>query len=130
MRHSCSTARRRLMMCSALLALGLASAAPIAAQAQSQIAPTTPQPPEPPMPAAAPAPNPLGEVTVESARQDPLRNMDPKKRAEFDAEVAKQEAFRKYRSSSPPTTADSKGVSDPNEMSQDFPGLRSYAPAN
>jgi hypothetical protein len=122
------TARRRLLA-SAVLAVGLAAA--VSAYAQTGVAPTTPPPPATPQPAAAPAtpdPGALGGITVESGRRDPLRYMDPKKRAEFDAEAAKQDAARHYRTSMPPLAADSKGISDPNDMSVDYPGLHTLAP--
>jgi hypothetical protein len=46
----------------------------------------------------------------------------PDKKAAFDAEVAKQEAWKRYRQSTPPASAGTIGQSD------DYPGLRSLLP--
>jgi predicted outer membrane protein len=112
------TACCRLMLL-AVFAPGLASAAP-AAQAQS----------EPDKPAAASEPNAEASkpstvegVTVNAPRPQPgALGVPPDKAAALAAEAANNEAWRKYRESMPPLT------SDPNDLSKDFPGLRTYVP--
>jgi hypothetical protein len=127
-----STARRPLLLC-AVLALGFASDA-LTAQAQTQTQTQT-APASPPTKPAAAAPNaaaaaasPLGEVTIKGVRRRPDANIPPDKRAEYDAAVAREDAFRRYRASQPPMPADAKGVTDPNALSVDYPGLHTLAP--
>jgi hypothetical protein len=117
--HRALFAARCRLMGSALFALGLASAA-ATAQAQTEQG----APPSTPEPIAAPTnPNPVAGVTVEApTRRSGVRAIPPDKAAAFDAEAAKDEAFRKYRQSTPPLAA------DPNDQSKDFPGLQAYVP--
>lgn len=117
------TARRSLML-SAAFALGFA----LTAQAQSQsdhpaVAPSPASAATEPA-AAAPwpgsAPGAVEGVTVKAAR--PGFGVPAEKATAYDAEAAKNEAFRKYRKSTPPLTG------DPNDDSKDFPGLQTYIP--
>ncbi len=118
------TAHCRLMLL-AVFALGLVSAAPTA-QAQS----------EPDKPAAAPEPNAAASepgaaaskassvegVTVNARPGSGALGVPPAKAAAYADEAAKNEAWRKYRESTPPLT------SNPNDLSKDFPGLQAYIP--
>jgi hypothetical protein len=121
---------RNRWLCSAFFALGLASAA-ATALAQTPTPPNRAEtgPPAPPERAPAAAnPDPVEGVTVTGRRADTGANIPDDKKAEFDAEAAREAAFRDYRQSRPPLTPDDKGVSDPNDQSKDFPGLQSYLP--
>ncbi len=112
-------------MRSALFALGLASAA-ATAQAQTE----KNNPPTPPESVAAtPNPDAVEGVTVDApARRRLEADIPADKLAGFDAEAAKDEAFRNYRKSTPPLTADARDVGDPNDQSTNFPGLQTYLP--
>lgn len=124
------TARCRWMG-AAFIALALTS---VAAMAQAQTAAPQAQtdkanpPKSPERPDATPGPAPVEGVTVDAARRPRDANIPADKAAEYDAAAAKDEAFRKYRDSTPPLSADSKGLGDPNDQSKDFPGLQSYIP--
>ncbi len=123
------TARNRWLR-AAFFALGLASAAAMA-HAQTATPPTraetaSPAPTE--RAAAASSPDPVEGVTVSGRRSDTGATIPDDKKAEFDAEAAREAAFREYRQSRPPLTADDKNVGDPNDQSKDFPGLQSYLP--
>ena len=124
------TARNR-RLCSAFFALGLASAA-ATAQAQTAAHPTPAKEAGPPAPpeqaAAASTPDPVEGVTVSGRPADTGATIPADKKAEFDEEAARDAAFRAYRASRPPLTADHTGVGDPNDQSKDFPGLQSYLP--
>jgi len=129
--RSRSIARNRWLR-PAFFALGLASAA-AAAAALAQTAPPPSRaetaPPAPPERAAAASnPQPVEGVTVNGRRADTGAPIPDDKKAEYDAEAAREAAFREYRRSRPPLTTDDKGVSDPNDQSKDFPGLQSYLP--
>jgi len=128
--RSCSAGRHPGLR-PALLALGLASAAAVA-QAQTPPPPGPGAPLAPPTAAAAGAatsnPDTVTGVTVEGRRPDAGVNIPDDKKAAYDAEVAREAAFRAYRQSTPKLTTDNKGLNDPNEMSRDFPGLQSYVP--
>ena len=112
------TACRRLTPLAAF-ALGLALAAP-AAQAQSD--PNKPAASSAPSSAAAAKPGDPGEVTVRAPRARTAIGIPPAKAAALADEAAKNEAWRKYRESTPRLTR------DPNDQSKDFPGLQSYVP--
>lgn len=124
------TARNRWLP-SALFALGLASVAAMA-QAQAAAPPTPAKEAGPPAPsehaAAASAPDPVEGVTVSGRRADTGATIPADKKAEFDEQAAREAAFRAYRASKPPLTADHTGIVDPNDQSKDFPGLQSYLP--
>jgi len=105
------------LMLLAVLALGLALEAPTA-RAQSE--PDKPAAPSEPSAAAA-KPGSVAEVTVTAPQTKPI-GIPPEKAAALAAEAAKNEAWRKYRESTPPLTR------DPNDQSKDFPGLQSYVP--
>jgi hypothetical protein len=121
----------------AVFALGLASAA-AAAQAQTTAPPVgaqeagsraLPQSASTSAPAATPAPADTVEgVTVTGRRPDTGPPIPDDKKAAYDAEVAREAAFRAYRASTPRLDANEKGVADPNDLSKDFPGLKSYIP--
>lgn len=101
------TAGRLLLL--AVFAPGLASAQ------------TPTQPPVQTPPSGAPSqPSAVEGVTVDAAR--PRVPVPADKAAEYSAEAAKSEEWRKYRESTPPLTQ------NPNDMSKDFPGLRTYVP--
>jgi hypothetical protein len=115
-------------MAPAAIALWLAVSATAQAQpAAAPILPTATAPTAPPVGAAS-APNPVDDVTVLSRRRETYSSIPDAKRAQYDADVAKEAAFRAYRASRPPIVTDSKGVSDPNDDSKDFPGLQTYLP--
>jgi len=62
-------------------------------------------------------------VTVQAPRPpSEAAGIPPDKAAALAEEAAKDEAWRKYRESRPPLT------SNPNDLSKDFPGLRTYVP--
>jgi hypothetical protein len=118
------TACRRLTPLAAF-AVGLALVAP-AAQAQGEpdkpAASSTPSPAAS-KPAATPSkPGHEGEVTVRAPRARTVIGVPPDKAAGFADEAAKNEAWRKYRESTPPLTR------DPNDQSKDFPGLHADVP--
>ncbi len=105
--------RRRLALL-AVFVPGLASAAPIAPDQGKH---------EKPAAASEPASEASGVegVTVNAPRSRSI-GIPAEKEAAFAAEAAKNEAWRKYRESTPPLT------SDPNDQSKDFPGLQAYIP--
>ena len=73
--------------------------------------------------AEAAKPSSVEGVIVNAPREGSgLIAVPPAKKAEYDAEAAKNEAWRKYRESTPPLTK------DPNDDSKDFPGLQTYVP--
>lgn len=123
------TARNRWLR-SAVFALGLAAAA--TAQAQTTAPPARAGkdgPPAPTQSAATPAnPNSVEGVTVQGRRPDQPAIIPDDKKAQYDADVAREAAFRDYRASRPPLNPDAKGISDPNDQSRDFPGLQHYLP--
>jgi hypothetical protein len=119
------TARHRWMR-SAIFALGLASAAAMA-HAQAAAPPAEPQKAGPPAPPGGAA-DPLAGVTVTGRRPDTGRPIPDDKKAQFDAEVAREAAFQEYRRSTPSLQPNDKGIADPNDLSKDFPGLQSYIP--
>jgi hypothetical protein len=90
----------------------LAAFAPGLATAQTATAPAKAPP--------ASQPSAVEGVTVDAPR--PRAPVPADKAAEYSAEAAKTEAWRKYRESTPPLTK------DPNDMSKDFPGLKTYVP--
>jgi hypothetical protein len=104
---------------------GLASAAPAAPAPGGQNKPVAAPEPgaaAPSQPGAADAPPGSVEgVTVNATRSGAI-GVPPDKAAAFAAQAAKDEAFRKYRESTPPLTG------DPNDQSKDFPGLHTYVP--
>jgi hypothetical protein len=127
--HSRLTARYRWPP-AAFVALGFASAVAMA-HAQTAAPPARAETAPPASPAAAATasnPNPVEGVTVNATRPDAGPPIPADRRAEFDGEAARDAAFRDYRQSTPPLTADDKGVGDPNDQSKDFPGLQSYVP--
>ena len=105
--------RRRSWLLAVVGAALAAAAAPLA------LAQTTPDKPAQPAPAAKPSS--LEGVTVNAARR-PALGVPPAKAAAYAGEAAKSEAWRKYRASKPPLTA------DPNDQSKDYPGLKTYLP--
>jgi hypothetical protein len=118
----------------AALALGLASAAAMA-HAQAVTPPAPAEKAGPPAAAAGSAaaaaaanPSPVQGVTVNGRRPDTGAPIPDDKKAAYDAEAAREAAFRDYRASRPPLNPDAKGVVDPNDQSKDFPGLQSYLP--
>jgi hypothetical protein len=117
-------------MAPATIALWLGVCATAQAQpAAAPIRPTNTAPTAAPLGAAStPAANSVDDVTVLSRRPETYSSIPAAKRAQFDADVAKEAAFRAYRASRPQIVTDSKGISDPNDDSQDFPGLQSYLP--
>jgi hypothetical protein len=114
----------------AAIALWLAASATAQAQpAAAPILPTNTAPTAPPVgTASTPDTDPVDSVTVLSRRPEIRTPIPDAKRAQYDADVAKEAAFRAYRASRPQIIGDSKGVSDPNDDSKDFPGLQSYLP--
>jgi hypothetical protein len=125
-------AARNRWLRSAFFALGLASAV-ATAHAQTAAPARTPKasPPAPPEQAAPASDSDSVEGVVVNGRDrnpDTGATIPADKKAEFDAEAARQAAFRQYRQSRPPLTADQKDVGDPNDQSQDFPGLQGYLP--
>ena len=65
----------------------------------------------------------LGGVTVQSPRpRSKLEDIPPAKAAAFDEEAAKQEAWKRYRKSTPPFGAGTLG------QANDYPGLQSLLP--
>jgi hypothetical protein len=101
----------------AVLALGLASEAPTAQAQNEHDKPVAASKPT----AQASGSSKVAEVTV-NARRRRVIGVPPAKAAAFAAEAAKNEAWRKYRESTPPLTR------DPNDQGKDFPGLQSYLP--
>ena len=73
--------------------------------------------------AAAAKPASVGGVTVQAPRpESKLGQIPPDKKAQFDDEAAKQEAWKTYRKSTPP-------LSDRTlEQSKDYPGLQTLLP--
>jgi hypothetical protein len=67
-------------------------------------------------------------VTVQVPVPQIAPSIPDDERARFDAEVARQAAFREYRESRPGLTYDNHGVGDPNDLAADFPGLQAYLP--
>ena len=111
----------------AVLALGLATAS-ASAHAQTATYPAEAKKAGPPTPAPAAAPNSVEGVTVSGRRSDTGAPIPDDKKAAYDQEAAREAAFREYRESRPPISPDAKGVSDPNDLSRDYPGLQSYLP--
>ena len=72
--------------------------------------------------AVAPNQDAVSGVVVEGARRPDNPPIPADKKAAFDAEVAKEEAWRRYRQSTPPASAGTIGQAD------DYPGLRSLLP--
>ena len=73
--------------------------------------------------AAAQQPGSVGGVVVEAPRPpSKLREIPPDKKAAFDAEAAKSEAWQRYRQSRPPLSAGTLGQAD------DYPGLQTLLP--
>lgn len=125
--RSLFTARNHWLR-SAVFTLGLAAAATAHAQTTAPPAQAKDGPPAAPGSASAAA-NPAVEgVTVQGRRPDTGAIIPDDKKAQYDADVAKEAAFRDYRASRPPLDPDSKGIVDPNDQSKDFPGLQSYLP--
>jgi len=71
--------------------------------------------------AGTPAPGSVGEVTVTGSQPHAV-GIPAKKAADLADDAAKNEAWRKYRDSTPPLTR------DPNDQSKDFTGLQTYVP--
>jgi len=73
--------------------------------------------------AAAAKPGDVGGVIVQAPRpQSKLQDIPPDKRAEFDDEAAKNEAWKRYRDSTPPLAAGTLG------QAKDYPGLQTLLP--
>jgi hypothetical protein len=73
--------------------------------------------------AAASTPGSVGGVVVPGRRRT-LPTVPADKKAAYDAEAAKAEAWKKYRKSMPPASAGTIG------QAADYPGLNSLAPKN
>ena len=71
--------------------------------------------------AEAPPPGSVGGVTVQATRR-PLDTTAPEKTKEYNEEVAKAEAWKRYRKSRPPANASTLDQAD------DYPGLQSLVP--
>ena len=99
----------------ATLVLGLTSAA------HAQTDKDKPAAAAPPV-AAAPVPNKVEGVNVDAPRPAGGFGVPPDKAADYDAQAAKDKAFRDYRKSTPPIS------SSPTEETKDFPGLQTYIP--
>jgi hypothetical protein len=72
--------------------------------------------------AAAAKPASVGGVVVQAPRPEPQAEIPADKRAAYDAEVAKREAWKRYRKSMPPLSAGTL------EQADDYPGLQSLLP--
>jgi hypothetical protein len=72
--------------------------------------------------AGASDPNSVSGVVVPGQRRPENPPIPADKKAEYDAEVAKQEAWKRYRKSMPPATASTI------DQANDYPGLRSLIP--
>lgn len=72
--------------------------------------------------AAAAKPASVGGVIVEAPRPEARPPIPADKRAAFDQEVAKSEAWKRYRKSIPPSTTGTL------EQADDYPGLNSLLP--
>jgi hypothetical protein len=111
----------------AVLALGLAFAAPAAWAQSGPAKPATLPDPSvaPPQPDAVPASaNSVEGVNVTAQRTRPeLDNIPPEKRAQFDAEAARQKAWQDYRKGPIPKLTD-----NPNDDGQSYPGLNALLP--
>jgi hypothetical protein len=70
-------------------------------------------------------PDVVGGVVVETPRpHSKLEDIPPDKAAAFDEEAAKNEAWKRYRRSTPPLSAGALGQAD------DYPGLQSLLPSD
>jgi hypothetical protein len=101
-----------------VFALGLASEASTAQPQNERDKPATASKPS----AAASKPGSGKDVIVNAPRPPRVIGIPPAKAAALAAEAAQNEAWRKYRESTPPLTR------DPNDQSKDFPGLKTYVP--
>lgn len=72
--------------------------------------------------AATARPASIGGVVVEVPRPEPEPMIPADKRAAYDADVAKAEAWKRYRRSMPPLSAGTI------EQGADYPGLQSLLP--
>jgi hypothetical protein len=73
--------------------------------------------------AAAPKPGSVGGVIVQAPRPpSKLQDIPADKKAEFDQEAAKNEAWKRYRQSTPPLADGTLG------QAKDYPGLQSLLP--
>ena len=72
--------------------------------------------------AAVAKPASVGGVIVQAPRPEPEAQIPADKRAAFDEEVAKSEAWKRYRKSIPPTNVGTL------EQADDYPGLQSLLP--
>ena len=91
-------------------------------QTKPAAVPSGPSTPAPDANAAAAAPSNVEGVTVSATLSRPSLGVPPDKAAAYAAQVAQDEALRKYRRSTPPLTK------DPNDMSKDYPGLQTLVP--
>jgi len=105
----------------ALFALGLTSGAAFAQAPQGKPAVSGPSEPAPDAKPAA-APNSVEGVTVTGAKVLPKIGIPDDKAEAYAAQAAQDEAWRKYRQSTPPLTK------NPNEMAKDYPGLQTFIP--
>jgi hypothetical protein len=71
---------------------------------------------------AAPNQSSVSGVVVQAPRPQVSPPIPADKKAAFDAEVAKEEAWRRYRQSTPPASEGTIG------QAKDYPGLRSLLP--
>ena len=108
----------------ASVAIGLTSGAAFAQgqPAKPAAAASGPNASAPDPNAAAPAPSSVEGVTVSATQSRPSLGVPPDKAAVYAAQAAQDEAWRKYRQSTPPLTK------DPNEMAKDYPGLQTFVP--
>jgi hypothetical protein len=73
--------------------------------------------------AAASQPDSVGGVVVQAPRpESELRQIPADKKAAFDEEAAKNEAWKRYRKSTPPLAEGTLG------QAKDYPGLQSLLP--
>jgi hypothetical protein len=72
--------------------------------------------------AATAKPASVGGVIVQAPRPEPQAQIPADKRAAYDAEVAKSEAWKRYRKSMPPLSAGTL------EQADDYPGLQTLLP--
>jgi hypothetical protein len=72
--------------------------------------------------AGAPAPGSVSGVTVEAPPRPDHAQIPPDKKAAYDAEVAKAEAWKSYRGSLPPLSDGTFG------QAKDYPGAQSLLP--
>jgi hypothetical protein len=72
--------------------------------------------------AGASDPNSVSGVVVPGQRRPENPPIPADKKAAYDAEVAKEEAWRRYRKSMPPATESTIG------QAKDYPGLRTLIP--